>query len=153
MSEAIGTNVYALNVSEDADRFEVSRARKEAYLEWLALPKEERKPSTKKAVAEQLGISVVQLLQYEKDPWLRDELNKRLRASFRVDRLSTVFERLYETATDVDSPRQVSAARTLLEWADRAAPVEHESLAGYSVDELEAAFKELKLRRHGSQTA
>jgi len=115
------------------------RARQErmaVYMAWLVQPKDEREPRTKTAMAERLGCTIQTLLAYERDPDFSDAVREKLGQAFRVDRLPDLFESLYQTATDHENPRQVQAARTLLEWFGRAQDVRSE-LAELPVEELE----------------
>ena len=142
----IGENVFVIPGSDVpmSDR-EAKAARQAAYIAWLVLPKGQRVPSTKKAVAELLGVTTATLLNYEKEPAFRDEVQRRLGAAFRVDRLADVFEALYVTATSVENPRSVAAARTLIEWSEKASGLAGIDLSGYSDEELETARAALGL--------
>lgn len=135
----VGGSLHVLPVGAAHNDSEAKQARMLAYLEWVLLPKEHRNPETKKAVAKLLGVSVSTLLNYEKESTFRGEVQRRLGAIFRVDRLSDVFETLHEIATDPDNPRAVSAAKTLMEWSELLNKSEGMDLSGYSEDELEEA--------------
>jgi hypothetical protein len=95
------------------------RANMEAYVEWLLTPEGERRPSTKQEFADLLGVSRQTLFNYSRDPWLQRELIQRGRAIARVERAQSVLDTLFAIATDVESPRAVSAAKTWLDWVNR----------------------------------
>jgi hypothetical protein len=120
---------------------DAKQVRKALYLEWLLVPKDQREPRTKTAMAEQLGCSLVTLLSYEKDADFTNELSRRLGAAFRVDRLSDIFEALYVTAT-APGPQQVAAARTLLEWFDKGQRVAPSDMSEMSDEQLREALKQ-----------
>lgn len=116
----VGAHLYVVpdgNVPRSSR--EAKQQRQAAYLAWLLLPKDEREPRTKTEMAARLGVTIQALLGYERDPAFADEVRSRLGHAFKVDRLPALFEALYVTATDPDNPRQVTAARTLLEWFGR----------------------------------
>jgi len=139
----IGGTLHVLPIGRhDA---ESKQARMLAYVEWVLLPKGQRKPPTKKAVAELLGVSTVTLLNYEKEPDFRGEVQRRLGSVFRVDRLPNVFEALYAQAINPGNPRAVSASRTLMEWSDLLNKSDGIDLSGYSDEELEKARTALGL--------
>ena len=108
-----------------------------AYLHWCMLPRDERLPGTKKELAKRLGITTQAIHAWDKDPEFQAEVRRRLGRSFKIDRLSTIFEKLYETACEVENPRQVQAARALLEWMDRSQDEGKSPLSEYSDEELE----------------
>ena len=87
-------------------------AREELLLNWLCTPKELREPSTKVALAEDLGVSESWVDKKRREP----EFLARWEAQYRrtigsPERMQAVMEALYETATDRTDPRQVQAAR------------------------------------------
>lgn len=136
----IGGNVFLLPGSDaPMHSSEAKDMRKAAYLEWCLLPRSERTPKTKREVADLLGVTTATLLNYEKEPDFRGEVQRRLGATFRVDRLADLFKTLYEIATDANNPRAVSAARTLLEWSERSTEHSGMDLSHYSDEELEEA--------------
>ena len=133
----VGGNVFTLP-SADLPRSD-KRARQErqaVYMAWLLQPKDMRDPATKTAMAERLGVTIQTLLSYERDPEFSQLVRERLAQSFRTDRLPHLFDSLYQTATDPENPRQVQAARTLLEWFGRTQEVQGE-LAELTDEELE----------------
>ena len=94
------------------------RENMEAWVEWLLTPAGERKLKTRKAVAEDLGVTTQSLRNYSRDPWVQSEMAKRGRAINKVERAGEVVDNLYKIATggDVDATpaAQVSAARAFL---------------------------------------
>ena len=138
--EQIGGNVYALPGADvpmhDSRAKEMRQA---AYIEWLIRPKEQREPHTKTAVAELLGVTVATLLNYEKEPRFRGEVQRRLGAIFRIDKLSDIFATLFTIATDAESPRAVSAAKVLVEWSERATESAGIDFSKYTDSDIETA--------------
>lgn len=90
-----------------------------AYLEWLLTPEAERTPSSKRQLAEHLGVTTQTLRNWAKDVWLQRELANRGRTLFRVERAADVLESLFNQARDEDNPRSVQAAKVLLDYVDR----------------------------------
>ena len=138
--EQVGGNVYALPGADvPMNDSRAKEMRQAAYLEWLLLPREQRNPRTKTAVADLLGVTTSTLLSYEKEPDFRGEVQRRLGAIFRVDKLADVFSTLYKIATDTESPRAVSAAKVLVEWSERSMEQSGIDFSAYSDEEIEAA--------------
>jgi DNA-binding XRE family transcriptional regulator len=134
----VGPNLYLIP-SPDTRRAdsEAKRQRMAVYLAWVCQPKDERQPRTKTEMAAAMGVTVQTLFAYERDPEFGKAVSEKLGQSFRVDRLPDLFERLYQTATDPENPRQVAAARTLLEWLGRAQDQTGQGLADMTVEDLE----------------
>lgn len=140
-SVKVGAHLYLLP-SVDAPRNDARAkdSRQAAYLAWIIQPKDVREPRTKTAMAELLGVTVQTLGNYERDPDFGAAVRERLSKHFKVDRLPDLFEALYVTAMDPSNARQVTAARTLLEWFGRTeAEQTGNALAGMSLEELAAA--------------
>ncbi len=99
--------------------------RKEAYIEWLLTPKEERKPNTKAAFADVIGVSTQTLRNYARDPKVQSELVRRGRAINKVERAQDVLGSLYNMATGgaegltTTPAAAVSAAKVWLDWTDQ----------------------------------
>jgi DNA-binding XRE family transcriptional regulator len=134
------TNVLLFPTPVDHNSAEAKRARQALYLEWLALPRESRDPRTKTEMAAKLGCTIQTLISYEKDPAFCNEVSRRLGMTFKVDRLSQVFEALYQTATDVTSKSQVAASRTILEWFDKTQAVTATDFSEMTDEQLRAAL-------------
>lgn len=99
---------------------EGKRERMAVYLDWLLAPKGERTPSTKKGLAEVLGVSTATLRNYTQDPWLQKNLSTRVRATARVELLPDVLASLYDQAVDRLNPRSVAAAGKYLDYLRQA---------------------------------
>jgi hypothetical protein len=124
--------------------------RKETYLEWLLTPEAERSPTTKRKLAEALGVSTQTLRNYAQDPLFQKALIQRGRTLYRVERALPVLDSLYRQAIDSDNPRSVAAAKVILEYISKVVDPDHESdihtmsdgaLAKY-YDALQARIKE-----------
>jgi DNA-binding XRE family transcriptional regulator len=133
----VGGKLYLIPSGKPQSDKQARLERQAAYMAWLLLPKDERVPQTKKAVAELIGVTVQTLFAYERDPDFQLEVKRRLGNVFRVDRLPKVFEALYTTAMEPENPRQVQAARTLLEWFGKGTE-ESTDLSDLTVEDLEA---------------
>lgn len=129
----VGPNLYLLPPPDTSRGDKDARQQRMAvYLAWVCQPKEEREPRTKTEMAAKMGCTVQTLFSYERDPEFGAAVTDKLGHSFRVDRLPALFDSLYNTATDSDNPRQVVAARTLLEWFGKA----QEGSAGRGLAEM-----------------
>ena len=133
----VGGDLYVLpDLAAARSDKRAKQERQLLYLAWLVLPPDEREPGTKTALAEQIGCTLQTLLAYERDPEFASAVRERLGGAFRVERLPHLFESLYATATDPSNPRQVTAARTLLEWFGRAQGAPSQ-LADLTIEDLE----------------
>lgn len=112
------------------------RERMAVYVDWLLTPPNERDPSTKTALAELLGVSPQTLRNYEREPFVQREMAERARAGFKMLRLPDVIHHLSEIALGKqgrypgkESPSAaVSAAKTLLEWADKTSDLREDKI-------------------------
>lgn len=95
------------------------REQQEVYLQWLVTPESMREPSTKKAMAELLGVTARTLNLWEKEPAFMRRVMSETKNNIQVKKVSTILESLYVTARNPDSGRQVAAAKVLLDYADR----------------------------------
>lgn len=129
-----------ITVRRAGRQVEERRERMEAYLEWCLTPRGERQPSSKQKYADEFGVTVQTLRNYQRDPWFQTEFQKRGRQLARVERAADVVDRLYQLATDPDtSPgAAVSAAKAFLDWTDQT--VEDLSVG----DLLEMSFDEMR---------
>lgn len=127
---------------------EGKRQRMAIYVEWLLTPRGERQPSTKKELAEKLGVTPTTLRNYQKDRWLQAEMAKKARGEARIDRLPDVLSSLYDQAVDRENPRSVQAAKAYLKWLEEteAARVE-EDLEDMSDEDLATLTQELLKRQ------
>jgi hypothetical protein len=138
VEEPEGVSTY-LTYDSIADKLspEARAKRMEMYAEWLALPSEMREPSTKKAVAEKLGVTYDTLKDYEADPRFHRLYTDRLNQEFKVERLGDVLNTLMQQATDPLSTRSVQAARLLLEWMEKRDQFDTDTvLSQLSLDEI-----------------
>lgn len=120
--------------------------RMKMYAEWLASPSELREPSTKKAVAEKLGVTYDTLKDYEADPRFHRLYTDRLNQEFKVERLGDVLNTLMAQATDPLNTRSVQASRLLLDWMDKRDEFDTDAvLSQLSLDEIR-----LELERRAS---
>lgn len=103
------------------------------YVAWLLTPESDREPKTKTAFAEQLGVTLQTLRNYNREPFVQRELAEKARAVARVDKLPDVIQALYLQASDIENSRSVQAAKVLLDWMQRTeeareAPIEVEGM-------------------------
>jgi hypothetical protein len=123
-----------------------TRAKQEAYVEWVLTPASERDISTKTAFAEFLDVSTRTLRNYAADPWVQNEIIERGRALMRVERAQDVLDALYRRATDPSDKSAVSAARVWLDWAATVTEIINEKdVEDWSDDELLVAAQRLQV--------
>lgn len=96
------------------------RARMERFIEWCLTPQGQREPSSKAKLARELGVSEQTLRNYQRDPQFLKKVSDEARALARVDRLPDILDSLYVQARDPENPRSVTAARTLMEFMEKA---------------------------------
>lgn len=95
---------------------EAKRERQDQYLQWLLTPKGMRKPKTKTALAEQLGVTLQTLHNYDRErSFQRKVANERARVG-RVERAEDVLNALYQRAlNDLEPGPANTAAKIWLE--------------------------------------
>lgn len=114
-----------------------TRESQELLVQWLVTPKQARDPSTKTALAAELGVTTRTLNLWEKTPFVMRRVSQETKNQAKVQNASTVLEALYVTATNSESARQVSAAKVYLDYIDGAVDeVSAEELAEMSPAEL-----------------
>jgi len=114
-----------------------TRESQEVLVQWLVTPKSSREPQTKSALADLLGVTTRTLNLWEKTPHVMRRVSQETKNQAKVQNASTVLEALYDTATNVESARQVSAAKVYLDYIDGAVEeVTAEELAEMSAEEL-----------------
>lgn len=152
-----GTEVFAEGESFKTGSSTKER-RLEAFVDWLLTPEEERKPRTKREWAEHWGVGAQTVRNDQREPYVQRELAKRAREVARVDLLPAVIQNLYRMASGgtadlgggdsgaaTPAAAQVSAAKTLLDWMERTAPIReghinYRELSGEQLTELALAF-------------
>lgn len=112
-----------------------------AYLEWRANP--ERQPPSKVRWGEENGVSTTTLRAWEKQPWFRQGLERRLaELNVEPDRVQEVLDALWREAKGGD----VSAAREYFKAIEDLRPprptVEDVTVMNLTDDELEVAWEE-----------
>ena len=88
--------------------------RREAYLQWLTTPKDQREIQSERKLAEHLETSRANLHRWKNDWRFAAQVTERLARHLDVAELPDVMASLLTQAKDPDSPRSVSAANTLL---------------------------------------
>lgn len=123
----------------------LKRANQAALVEWLLTPPKEREFRTRREFADHLGVTTQTLRNYERDTFVVNTLATRRRNVFKVEKVDKVIDALYEKAVDPDGgASSVTAARTLLDWAERqTAEMNAESMRELSDDELKAMLVEM----------
>ncbi len=112
---------------------------KETYAEWLACPQELRDPQTKTALAEALGVTKRTLTNWAKEPAIVAKVAQTTGRFVKVEFIPEIVHTLKQQATDPSNPRSVSAAKLLLDFAERradAAPVELGEMTDQQLVEL-----------------
>lgn len=130
-------------------------ARQESYLDWLCLAPSQRKPSTKKAYAELIGVNETTLTRWQR----KDSFVRRWRAQVdeivgSPDMTQSLIEKLHREAMDGD----VAAAKLYFQVTNQLQPptqkIEVRRAADLSNEELESflasgAAAELAARANG----
>jgi hypothetical protein len=120
---------------------------KEAYLDWLKVPPSLREPRTKKAFAEQWGITDRTLLNWEQTKEFKEKLlefKKGLGSRMYADLIGAA----YEIAMEGPMPQRMPAIKLLLDHIDLGGEEEGSKTA--ISEEVAAAIKEI-LTRDGYQ--
>lgn len=115
---------------------QLKRERMAIYVDWLLTPESEREPRLKKDLADILSVTPATLRNYDREPFVQRELAEKARAAFKLVRLPEIIDHLSRIALGEqgrypgkESPSAaVSAARTLLDWAERTADIREEKL-------------------------
>lgn len=137
------------NVYGPAESWKTGAASKrrnmEVFAEWLLTPESERDPKTRNELADLLEVTTQTLRNYEKEPFVVNTLQSRRRGAFKVAKVDKVIEALYQRAIDPDSGASgVTAAKTLLDWADKqTAELNAEALRDLSDEEMKAMLIEI----------
>lgn len=118
--------------------------RHQRLVDWLTTPKQERRPSTAKELAVELGVSERTLRDWKERPSIRGAWEEQAKIVVgSPERAQDVLEAMYQRALDSTDPKQVQAAKLYLEAIDAIKPptVEVRSvsdLARVSDEELQA---------------
>jgi hypothetical protein len=132
----VGDNLFVVPVGTAKSDQSAKVARQRIYLEWLLCPTDERDPKTKKEMAALLDCTPQTLFAYEHEPKFVAEITRRLAHAVKVDNLPALVRALGQTALDPTNPRQVAAARTLMEWAYKAGGIPATDLGALTDEEL-----------------
>lgn len=129
------------------------RERMAVYIDWLLTPANEREPTTKKGLAELLGVTPETLRRYHSDPWLQRELADRARKEARVDRLPDILQSMYDQAINRENTRSVAAAKVYLDFLNQTEEARTiENLEELSNDDLMKVMNELLARQAKGDT-
>ena len=125
------------------------RENMELWVEWLLTPAGERRLKTRKAVAEDMGVTTQSLRNYSRDPWVQSEMAKRGRAINKVERAGEVVDNLFQIAVgkneEATPAAQVSAARAFLEYTNQVvSELSPQDLQDMSFDELRSVIDDLE---------
>jgi hypothetical protein len=89
------------------------------YLDWLCTAPAERQPSSKKAMADAIGVDITTLRRWEKKPYFKDEWQKRVDdIQGSPERTQQLLDTLYKKALDGDT----KSAQLYLQATNRMAP-------------------------------
>lgn len=95
--------------------YTVLAAEKETFAMWLATPENLRRPATKKEFAELVNVSQNTIRQ-----WSTDYRVLKRQSELMDDRIITgwpaVLDAVQTTAMDPTNPRQIQAAKLLMDW-------------------------------------
>lgn len=129
---------------------QAKRERQAAYAEWLVTPEDQREPKTKTEFAKLWDVTTQTLRNDEREPFVQRTISERARAGFRAMNLPRVIESLTKIAVGesyvmakgelvpVSNSASVSAAKTLLDWAEKTSAVREDKidLKGLTEQEL-----------------
>jgi hypothetical protein len=128
---------------------EQARLRRAALVDWLLLPESERVPSTRKAFAEEWGVSPETIRTDSLDPRVQNELIRRGRQLQRADRTLDVVNALYQRALGGDGIPEAAAntaAKIWLDWTSQKEvnidELDLEQLSDEEVMDLMVRFRE-----------
>ena len=97
--------------------------RKLRYLQWLTTPKAERVPRTQAGFADELGVHVRSLRDWQADPLFREAWEREAKAVVGTpERAQHVLDTLYAAATDPENKQHVQAAKLYLEATNSIKP-------------------------------
>lgn len=97
--------------------------RKLRYLQWLTTPKSERDPPSQQKFADELGVHVRSLRDWQADPLFREAWEREAKAVVGTpERAQTVLDTLYAAAIDRENRNQVQAAKLYLEATNSIKP-------------------------------
>ena len=125
-----------------------------SYLDWLVTAPSERRPATKQAFADQLGVDVTTLRRWEKKDGFRTEWEARSRTTQgSPERTQSVLDTLHAKALDGD----VRAAQLWLQAMDKMSPerveVHHDRKASQLSDaELEELIGSMAAREREARS-
>jgi hypothetical protein len=89
------------------------------YLDWLCTAPAERQPSSKKAMADAVGVDITTLRRWEKKPYFKEEWQKRVDdIQGSPERTQQLLDTLYKKALDGDT----KSAQLYLQATNRMAP-------------------------------
>jgi hypothetical protein len=94
----------------------IDHEKREAYVQWLSTPTAEREPPNETQWCKLWGISRATVYRWKNDYRFAAEVSGRLGRHVDLGVIPDVIVALTANATNPDSPRQVTAAKTLLEY-------------------------------------
>ena len=114
----------------------ISDWRKQEFLSWLCTIKEDRDPSTQKALADKLSVTDQTLKHWKMDPEFLEAWEHNYRRTVgSPERMQRVLDMLFETAVDRSDPRQVPAAKEYRQAVEGVRPTQVEvSMKGAAKD-------------------
>lgn len=113
------------------------------YLDWLVSFPDTRKPSSKVAMARELGVARSTLLAWEKRSEFRQEWKRRLeQVGHSPDKYAAVMQALFEAATDPDE-RNTQALSLWLKYHHMSSPPEVVESADNSLSPSDLSDEEL----------
>lgn len=118
--------------------------RKQRFLQWLCVPAREREPSTMDELAVELDVTRRTLSNWKKDDEFIDAWAKRHRQTVgNPDRLNEIIDVLYKTATDIDDPKHIQAAKEYRSWVEETKPQQVEVTVSQKYDLSHLSDREL----------
>lgn len=90
--------------------------RRAAYMDWLTTPLEDREIKSERQLAIHLNTSRANLHRWKNDWRFAAQVQQRLSRNLDIQEIPDVVASLLVSAKDPDSPRQVTAARVLIDY-------------------------------------
>ena len=110
----------------------------QAWLDWVALPEDEREPRSKQALADSLGINITTIHRWQSDPRLLRPQAASHAAWVQSFAIPKALKALATQAADPENPRSVQASKVLLQIVteERVAQVEAETSESFDAGAL-----------------
>ncbi len=135
---------HDLSKMTNAGHGRVLTVERDLFVEWLSMPPSERKPSTQKDLAGELGVTAQTLLNWKRDPRIVAKVRTKIHSVLALNDLSGIVESMKTIALNPEHRSSVSAAKLLIDLMARADDTLIEvPLADMSLSDLRGMVAEL----------